>query len=307
MNTKFYLFCKSYLGDLRRVKKLWHSIQLYNKDNIPFYICVPQKDRLVFENEIQDTSGVLNWLSDEDVISLSPDLNAKEYYITWDGRLSQQVIKSEFWRVIQSKYLCDCVYLCIDSESIFIKDFYISDFMFSSDCPYTVLHENKDLLQLASNKNILKVANNFFNESLALKKIFNRKGKDYDFGPTPVIWSSKVWKALAENYLSQKNLTIWNAINEFPSELRWYGESLLKYKSIELNPIEPIFRVYHYNWQFFHLKKTGETVDKLRLNYLGVLYQSNWDYGLDFGPHAKRKNLISRLNRFLKKYISQFR
>jgi hypothetical protein len=306
MNHLFYLFCKSYLGDLQRVKNLWSSIQIHNKDNIPFYISVPQKDRSIFELEIKDSNGILNWISDEEIVALNPG-GGMNNYTSWDGRLSQQVIKSEFWRVIEAKGLGDCSYLCMDSESIFIKDFHISDFMFSPESPFTVFHQNKELLQLANNKNIFKVAENFLLESLKHKKLFLRNGPDYDFGPTPVIWSSKVWKSLDENYLKPNKKTIWDAIQEIPSELRWYGESLLKYKSIELHPLEPIFKVYHYNWQYFHHKKSGETIDKLKLNYLGVLFQSNWNYQMDFGAQAKKKNFFSRLNRSLKQFLSRFR
>lgn len=307
MNHQFYLFCKSYLGDLQRVKNLWASIQAHNKDNIPFFISVPHKERAVFESEIKDERGVINWISDEEIVLLNPSSQAINNYNTWDGRLSQQVIKSEFWRVIEDKGLGSCSYLCIDSESVFIRDFYLSNFMFSITTPYTVLHQNKDLIQLALNKKISKVAQNFFLESEKLKSIFNRIGPNYDFGPTPVIWSSEVWKSLEQNYLHSNNMSIWDAIKKMPSELRWYGEALLKYRKIDLHPIEPIFRVYHYNWQYFHLKQSGETEENLRENYLGLLLQSNWNFKLDYGYQAQRKSLLSRLNMHLKQYLARFR
>ena len=42
-----------------------------------------------------------------------------------------------------------------------------------------------------------------------------------------------------------------------PSELRWYGESLLAFRSIPLAPIEPLFRVYHHDWHFNALRRLG--------------------------------------------------
>ena len=42
------LYCKSYAGDVQRVKKLKGSIEKYNKDNIPFYISCPKKDKQLF-------------------------------------------------------------------------------------------------------------------------------------------------------------------------------------------------------------------------------------------------------------------
>ena len=42
-------------------------------------------------------------------------------------------------------------YLCIDSDSIFIRDFGKTDFLASDGEPYTVLHQNKELFQLTNN------------------------------------------------------------------------------------------------------------------------------------------------------------
>ncbi len=300
-SKKFHLLCKSYIGDLARSIKLWESIKKHNKELIPFWLCVPQADIDLFKLSFGSDSAKINWVTDEEIV-LSGQNCGVDRYKTWDGRLSQQVIKSEFWRLFDG----DITYLCIDSESQFIKDFYSIDF-FNGETPYTIFHQNKELLQLAVNKKIDKVASNFFAESVLLKNIFNRTGPDYDFGPTPAIWSSKVWRSLDECYLKPNNMTFWDAIERVPSELRWYGESLLAYKAIPVYPIEPIFRVYHYDWQFFVNKRLGETVRGLSVNYLGVLKQSNWDYQNDYGNQANRKSFLSRLLRGLKRFLAQYR
>lgn len=296
-----YLFCKSYLGDLTRAHDLWKTIKKHNQDEIPFYLSVPQKDLESFKNFFSEDAQYINWVTDEEIIKLTPDSNLESYF-KLDGRLSQQVVKSEFWRLFNH----DITYLCIDSESQFIKDFYINDFL-NDGVPYTVMHQNKELLQLATNKNVDKVAHHFFKDSHLVKKIFNRSGPDYDFGPTPVIWSSKVWKSLEDNYLKPKMMTFWDAIEKVPSELRWYGEALLAYKAIPVLPIEPIFRVYHYDWQFFTNKKLGEVPERLIVNYLGILKQSNWNYENDYGAHANRKSFASMLLRSIKRFFSRYR
>ena len=51
------LYCKSYKGDVQRVKKLKSSIEKYNKDNIPFYVSCPKEDKQLFE----DTLGTKNY------------------------------------------------------------------------------------------------------------------------------------------------------------------------------------------------------------------------------------------------------
>ncbi len=304
----FFLFCKSYAGDLSRVISLYESIQRFNQDAIPFYLSVPKKDLKLFQSNLGNESSGIHWLVDEDIVLSNPGVTLDRYH-KWDGRLSQQIIKSEFWRYLEKINLGNsCTsYLCLDSESLFIKDFYLSDFLVDFNNPFTVLHQNKELLQLADNKKIDKVGRHYFQDSIALKKIFKRSGPDYDFGPTPVIWSAKVWKDLDSNYLKPNSMTIWDAIELYPSELRWYGEALLAYKGIDLYPLEPLFRVYHYDWQYFFLKKAGESIDSIRKNYLGIIKQSNWDYAMDYGEHAKRKSFVSRQLRKLKRLLVQFR
>jgi hypothetical protein len=298
--SNFLLFCKSYAGDIKRIQRLWQSVQLHNQDRIPFYISVPEADRALFEKTL-GTPNDLIWVNDEDVVCANPRANP-EYYRAWDGYLSQQVVKSEFWRYSG----CDN-YLCLDSESEFVRDFYLSDFIDQRGYPYTVISQAKELLQLAENKAIHKVADEFHRDCAMLKSVFGRVGPDYDFAPTPVIWSAKVWRDLDENYLQPKGITLWEAIKERPSELRWYGEALLQFNSIPLMPIEPLFRCYHYNWQWHTLRRLGESNATLKREYMGVVCQSNWQYEFDSGAQAQRKSWTSRLARFIKSQLARFR
>jgi hypothetical protein len=57
------------------------------------------------------------------------------------------------------------------------------------------------------------------------------------------------------------------------------GEALLYYNSIPLMPIEPLFRCYHYNWQ----------------------------YEFDSGAQEQRKSWTSCLARFIKSQLARFR
>ncbi|MBI1889891.1 MAG: hypothetical protein HYS18_04540 [Burkholderiales bacterium] len=296
--SSFVLFCKSYSGDLKRMQRLWQSVRLFNRNRIPLYISVPQADRKLFEQTI-GTPEDLIWVSDEDIARANPRADLTHYQ-SWDGRLSQQVVKSEFWRYAG----CDS-YLCLDSESEFIRDFTQNDFLDAHGNPYTVMHQAKELLQLAANKGMAQVAESFCRESAALKAVFGRVGPDYDFGPTPVIWSARVWHDLDEQYLKPRGQTLWDAIAERPAELRWYGEALLQFKSIPLLPIEPLFRVYHYDWQFDTLRHMGERPENLETQYLGILCQSNWQYELDYG--AQKKSSLSRANRWLKRKLAASR
>lgn len=296
----FLLFCKSYAGDLKRVQRMWTSVQRFNREKIPCYISVPSADRALFEKTIGTPEGLI-WVSDEDIVHANPRADMA-HYRSWDGRLSQQVVKSEFWRYAG----CDS-YLCMDSESEFIRDFYLSDFLDAHGNPYTVMSQSKELLQMAMNKGITRVVDDYHRNCTMMKSVFGRKGPDWDFMPTPVIWSARVWRDLDEKYLQPKGITLWEAVKERPSELFWYGEALLHFNSIPLLPIESLFRFYHYNWQWHTLRRQGETTETLRREYLGVVWQSSWQYEMDYGTQAQRKSWPSRLVRFIKAQLARFR
>lgn len=294
------ILCKSYAGDLRRVIRLVESIHRFNRDNLPVFISVPGKDLPLFKNHLGQDS--VHWLSDEDIIAAQPE-GDKGRYTLWSGSLSQQVIKSEFWRM----NLCES-YLCIDSDAVFIRDFHRSDFFNEKDnTPYTILSQSRDFLQLAENRKIHKVLANFQRESQEGKALFQRTGPDYNFSTTPVIWSAKVWKDLATRYLEPRGMDFWDAIEQFPNEMRWYGEALLTYESIPLRPIEPLFRVYLYDWQYAALRRSGETPEKLPSLFLGLVKQSNWEFEMDYGDQAKRKSVLSRGARRLRRSLARFR
>lgn len=299
-SARFVLFCKSYAGDLLRFARLWNSICKHNREKLPFYASVPAAELELFQKEVGYPPGLV-WMTDEEIVNANPPLNTDRYR-AWDGRKSQQVVKSEFWRYVD----CDA-YLCLDSESEFLRDFGLLDFLHSSGAPYTVMHQNKELLQLAADKGISKVLRENAAEADRGRSIFGREGPDYVFGPTPVIWAKAVWHDLDKRYLEPRGWTLWDAIESFPSELHWYGEALMHFQSIPLQPIGPLFRVYHYNWQWHTMQRLGETPEKLKANYLGMLRQSNWDYSRDSGLGNRRKSPASQLLRACKHFLARFR
>lgn len=290
------LFCKSYHQDVLRVKRMVDSIEACNTDKLPVFISVPGGDRQLFLNKVG--SGRCEWLSDEEIVAANPALSWARLQ-EMDPRKSQQVVKSEFWRL----HNCSA-YLCLDSDSVFVRKFQTADFLAADGVPYTILHQSKELLQLAINVGRPKLVENFRHDSALAKAIFDRDGPDYDFGPTPVIWASKVWQDLATNYLQPRGMSFMDAIIQFPSELRWYGEALLAYQSIPLHPVEPLFRVYHTDWQYFAQRKAGETLEKLQVNYLGVVMQSNWHYEMDHSN--SEKSIMSRAVRKIKRHLKRF-
>ena len=132
--------------------------------------------------------------------------------------------------------------------------------------------------------------------------LFERSGRLWDFGPIPVVWSAHVRRDLDEKYLKPRGQNFVDAIRLHPSELRWYGEALLAFRSIPLIPVEPLFRCYHYEEQYYFWRRAGETDEKLSRHYLGMVLQSNWDKRLDLVKRFRYSKLRKRVRRLFRGY-----
>lgn len=295
----FVLYCKSYSRDFLRLKRLLESVKQFNVDQLDFYISTPKSDKTLLE-QVLGVGGYI-WVADEDIVAANPKSDFAKYQ-AMPGGLSQQIIKSEFWRLGFSEN-----YLCLDSDSLFIHNFYKSAFLSNDGVPYTVLHQNKELFQIATNRGHDKVERDLRIEAERVKALFNRQGPNFYCAPAPFIWSAKVWQSLNTEYLEPKGISLWDLISPEHPETLIYGEALLKYRAIPLIAIEPLFRTYHYDWQYFLMKRLGETKAKLTQNYLGIIYQSAWESELTLGQSQKSvaSQLLKRVKRF-GRYLQSF-
>jgi hypothetical protein len=293
------LYCKSYSRDFLRLKRLLHSIQKFNCDRLDFYISTPKADENLLK-EVIGPEGYI-WVADEEIVRANPQANFSTYE-SMSGGLSQQIIKSEFWRLGFSKN-----YLCLDSDCVFIRNFYQHDFLSSDGDPYTVLHQNKEFFQLAIDRKKDAVMRDLSQEAERVKALFERVGPNFYCAPAPFIWSAKVWQSLEQHFLRPKGISLWDLISPELPETLIYGEALLKYRAIPLLAIEPLFRTYHYDWQYHLLRRLGETEEKLKQNYLGVIYQSAWQAELNLGSSQKSflSQGLKKVKRFLR-YLQSF-
>lgn len=245
-----------------RYKILVESVEKYNKEKIPFYTSVPSSEVDMFKKEVP--ADVVEIISDDEIYPDIPPMRG------WE---SQQIVKSSFWK------LEICInYLMVDSDSYFIKPFGVSDFMYDDHTPYTVLHEQKDLFSWTSKNHQMLGFNpkdSFSKERLSIMDVFGREGRVYDFGPGPVVWNYNVWCSLEEEYLKPNGLKFENLIQQMPSEFSWYGEWLLYRKDIDIMPMEPPFKFFHYFHQYQEYKDKGYELEHWAENYLGVVMQSS--------------------------------
>lgn len=293
--TTLVLYCKSYLTDLRRVVRLANSVRQFNTSGLSFFVSVPKVELPIFREHLEGLSVEL--LSDEDILLASPRINAEKVKLL-PGSLSQQIVKSEFWRLGMSD-----AYLCLDSDSVFIRPFSLSDYVASDGTPYTVINEAHDLMELSLARGKYHVLENFERESRQVQDIFSRTGKAYSFGPMPMIWHRSVWQSLDEKLLRPRGMSFTDAIELAPLESRWYGETLMKYKAISLIPAEPLFKVYHYAWQLDQDKRSKVEIEQLARLYSGVIYQSSWERDMDWPSEGG--NWLSRTGRRLRRSLGR--
>ena len=294
------LYCKSYSKDFLRLRNLLASIQKYNCEQIDFYISTSENERAELERQIG--SQGYRWVSDESIVRANPRAPS-EIEKTKPGGLAQQVIKSEFWRFGVANN-----YVCLDSDCIFIQDFRKTDFLASDGHPYTVIYQNKEYHQLAINRSYAKAPRHLQAEAERVKAVFGRNGPNYYCPCPPFIWSAAVWQSLDNEYLKPRGQTLWDLCSHEHPETFIYNEAVLNFRAIPLHPIEQLFRVYYYDWHYFLLRRLGESIPRLKENYLGVIYQSSWDLSLDLGPSKKSifsraLKKIKRLGRYLQSYI----
>ena len=295
------LYCKSYRRDFLRLKRLLASIEKWNIDQIPVYISTPQ-DQHAELISVLGSDAHYSWVSDESIIAANPSVPIG-IEKTRSGGQAQQAIKSEFWRLGVAEN-----YVCLDSDCVFIKEFRLADFLAPDGNPYTVIYQNKEFFQLAINRNQTKVVENLRREGNTVKALFGRIGPNYYCPCPPFIWSAKVWRSLDEKFLSPKGKTFWDINSAAHPETLLYLEALINFQAVPLYPIEQLFRIYYYDWQYFLLRRSGERDAKLKDNYLGVIYQSNWDSNMDHGGVAKSvaSRILKRVKRMARLLQSYF-
>lgn len=256
--------------DLPQYTALVNSIQAYNVDNIPVYTCVNDDDIGLFKKTFQNHK--ITFIKDSDVYA------TKQTNSWW----KQQLIKMNFWKLGIAENMIQ-----VDSDSFFIKNFRISDFMVTKDIPYTVIHENKELKEFFTRHkkdDSLKhdngdswISQGFANNSEEIKKIFSTQDRttNYDFGHPPCIWSNKVWQTLYEMFVKPNNLTYEELIQYANSEQQWYGETLLATNLFPIFPKENMFKTFHYKENYDEYINKNSLED-IKYNYHGICLQSAW-------------------------------
>lgn len=264
---KFGILVKTFNGDREYVKRLVNSFNKFNVEKIKMAIVLPEEDYAYFSEFENDCIKIFfenifykHLINEDNILGIRP------------GYINQQIIKMSFWETEIFEN-----YFCMDSEGVFIKNFHLSDFMYDSDTPYTILIEDNELrVDPEYYKNhwekryqyLLKIK-----DTVGLNA--NRILTNHGFS----ILSSKVLNSLHDNFMSPNNFIYSDLLNIAPYEFSWYNFWLQKSKPIKIEIREPLIKTFHQKSQHLLYKQMGIKESDIARGYIGYCVNSNYSRG----------------------------
>lgn len=267
MSNNFIFLLKTYHDDFAYIGRLLESFHFYNKEHILLYIVVSNGEK---EEFIKIFSHYLN----TDILLFEEDEVCS--YLTYEGYsnlsvgyLNQEIVKLSFW---ENGYASN--YCCIDSETVFIRDFYYKDFMFNKAEPYTVLVEDNDL-----HSDPVYNASFWKDRMKHIQKIEDA----LDFHPYKLltchgyqIMSSIVLKDFKEKFMVPSKLAYIDLLKMAPLEFSWYNLWIQKEQVIPIHFCEPMFKTFHMRHHCTNAWLCGIKECDWAQGYVGYILQSNF-------------------------------
>jgi hypothetical protein len=261
--TSFGILVKSFQGDLVSARRLFASIDRFNVESLPVWVVVPEADVSDFEPLVGGSGQVLpesqlgHHLVNEPVAGIRP------------GYINQEIVKLAFWELGLVRN-----YLPVDSDAVFLREFTSRDFMYSTDVPYTVLLEDRDL-QVDPDY----YATHWRGREQTLRAIQAEIGLDDARLLTchgHQVLSRVVLESLRDDFLAPRGWTYAEMLERGPYEFSWYNFWLQKSKVVPIELREPYFKVIHSRHQHAELAIRGITSRDIARGYLGVIINSNF-------------------------------
>ncbi len=261
---------KSFARDFEYVQNLLQSYEKYNIDKIPIHIVIPRSDFDLFSTFANDFTIIL---CDEDI----PVKYASEYVGNIrPGYINQQIVKLTFWKLNISEH-----YFCLDSETVFLRDFTYSDFMTPEGEPYIFLTDDNDLQTdpdyflkywKTRQASLAKIRHEIgITEEMHLKTSHNSQ-----------TFSKKVLQDFEVNFLESKELDYIGLLAISPYEFSWYNY-YLQFRFPEALVKDPVVKMFHSMGQLAYSRLLGISKKDLSKGYIAIIVNSNFHgYGLDY-------------------------
>lgn len=282
----FCFMIKSYDLDFDYCQRLVESINKFNYDKIHTYIVVEG----IYEKQFQQLAN-----SEISIICLE-EIPEKFVETGFDGisagYINQEIAKLSFWKLKLVRN-----YLCLDSDSEFVRTFYLNDFMFDDKTPYSFLTEDRQLQSDSTYyEEFWKV------RELKLRKILH----EIDFSPkfletchNSQVFSSLVLEDFEHLFLMVKNYSIIDILRISPYEFSWYNFWLQKRFPDLIHKREPCFLMIHTEGMELALRIQELDETDISRGYIGLILNSNYSRGFGIIDTAdQRNNSLARLISF---------
>lgn len=285
MSVPFAMLLKSYQGDFEYAKRLITSFNLFNVDLVQLYVVVPESDFQLFscfsgaQVQVLNESLFAKHLVTEPVREMRP------------GYINQEIVKLAFWELGYAEN-----YFCVDSDAEFIRDFHISDFMYDSETPYSVLVEDHEL----------EVEPQYYHQYWKTRSVEIQHIADLIGWKSAVIrtchghtvFSAKVLRSFVRGFLEPRGWDYKDALAESPYEFSWYNIWLQFAQPIAIHAREPWIKVFHHEGHHLEYLMRGVTIADIARGYLGIVVNSNYsrDLGVVNASASKPESLARYLS-----------
>ena len=262
------LLLKSYVDDLAYAERLLASFERFNAEGLMLHCLVPRADLPVFAHFAGPHVVVA---AEEDL--LGQHLVSSPIGDLRTGYANQEIVKIAFWELgLASNYFC------VDSDAVFIRPFYASDFMRDDVTPYTVLVEDNEL----------KVEPRYYREhwrgrAASIRRIMDLVGLEDPIMRTShghQVFSADVLRSWRDDFLASRGWTYADALSEAPYEFSWYAMWLQRSRVIPIHQREPLVKVFHSEDQHLEYILRGVTEADMARGYLAVVVNSNYSRSL---------------------------
>ncbi len=276
---KLAILLKTFVDDLKYVERLIPSYNKHNIDNIPLYFVVPESDIKTFKQfenqniEILSEELFKDKLTEDSVFGMKP------------GYINQEIIKLSFWE----EKLCEN-YFCLDADGEFIRDFYVSDFMYDDCIPYSILIEDNELkvepeyykgYWVPREKQIRRIQKEV---GLVDERMLTSHGM--------AILSSKVLAAFKKDFLEFHQMTYIDLLKISPYEFSWYNMWLQKTEIISIKFREPLFKVFHHENHLRDYLRRGTSINDIARGFIGIVINSNWQKNMGLGKPISYQDYV---------------
>lgn len=260
----FAMYCKSYRGDVQRAQVMVETFRRFNRDRLPLYISCPADDLPLFAPL---AGGEVELITDESFAG--PYQTRQPMNGMSVGYVNQQICKLNFYRT----GLADN-YLNVDSDTVFIRDFHVGDFMHDTGIPYTVLVMDKDLSIERHYRHVhwverqKLIAQIYAQVGLADKRLRTCHGAQ--------VFNAGVLASLHDDFMRARGLDDVEMLRLAGYEFTWYNAWFQHCRLVPEYAVEPFFKILHMRPDYILSRLKMLREEDYAQAYVGLIMNSKW-------------------------------